>query len=240
MLETLNKNISQKNGRVFLFDMGCEYKKKDFEDENGKRIVDERPMLTLGAYDIEDNKIDFFVLKGAIENILDKIGIKDYTFEAVSDLNFMHPGRTAKIKVGKIELGFAGQLHPTVAKNYELCKSILIATLDIKTMFELAETKKVYRSLPKYPAVLRDLALVCDKSTPVAFIESIIKQELKNNLEGLELFDIYEGAQVPLGKKSVAFNLKLRSAEKTLDDEYIDKLIIAVLKDLESYDIILR
>ena len=81
---------------------------------------------------------------------------------------------------------------------------------------------------------------MCDKNTPVAFIESIIKQELKNNLEELELFDIYEGVQVPLGKKSVAFNLKLRSTEKTLDDEYIDKLIIAVLKNLESYDIILR
>lgn len=240
MLETLNKNMSQKNELVCLFDMGCAYKKKNFEDENGKRAVDERPMFTLGAYDIESKNIDFFVFKGTIENILDKIGIRGYTFEAISDLSFMHPGRTAKIQVGKIELGFAGQLHPTVAKNYELRRDVLIAELDIRTMFELAQTKKVYRPLPKYPAVFRDLALVCDKNTSVAFIESIIKQELKNNLEGLELFDIYEGAQVPLGKKSVAFNLKLRSAEKTLDDEYIDQLIIAVLKNLESYDIILR
>ena len=240
MLETLNKNISQKNELVCLFDMGCAYKKKNFEDENGKRVVDERPMFTLGAYDIEGKNIDFFVFKGAIENILDKIGIKGYTFEAISNLSFMHPGRTAKIKIGELELGFIGQLHPTVAKNYELCRDVLVAELDIKTMFELAETKKVYKPLPKYPAVLRDLALVCDKNTPVAFIESIIKQELKNNLEELELFDIYEGVQVPLGKKSVAFNLKLRSSEKTLDDEYIDKLIIAVLKNLESYDIILR
>ena len=240
MLETLNKNISQKNERVCLFDMGCEYKKKELEDENGKRVVDERPMFTLGAYDIEGRNIDFFVFKGAIENILEKIGIKGYTFEAISDLNFMHPGRTAKIKIGELELGFIGQLHPTVAKNYELCRDVLVAELDIKTMFGLAETKKVYKPLPKYPAVLRDLALVCDKNTPVAFIESIIKKELKNNLEELELFDIYEGVQVPLGKKSVAFNLKLRSTEKTLDDEYIDKLIIAVLKNLESYDIILR
>lgn len=240
MLETLNKNISQKNERVCLFDMGCEYKKKEFEDENGKRVVDERPILTLGAYDIDGSKIDFFVFKGAIEGILDKIGIKDYTFETISDLSFMHPGRTAKIKAEATELGFVGQLHPSVAKNYELCKNVLVATLDIRTMFELAETKKVYTPLPKYPAVLRDLALVCNKNTPVAFIESIIKQELKNNLEELELFDIYEGVQVPLGKKSVAFNLKLRSTEKTLDDEYIDKLIIAVLKNLESYDIILR
>lgn len=240
MLETLNKNISQKNERVCLFDMGCEYKKKELEDENGKRVIDERPILTLGAYDIDGSKIDFFVFKGAIEGILDKIGIRDYTFEAISNLNFMHPGRTAKIKAGETELGFVGQLHPSVAKNYGLCKNVLVATLDIRTMFELAETKKVYTPLPKYPAVLRDLALVCNKDTPVAFIESIIKQELKNNLEELELFDIYEGVQVPLGKKSVAFNLKLRSTEKTLDDEYIDKLIIAVLKNLESYDIILR
>ncbi|MGN1034040.1 MAG: phenylalanine--tRNA ligase subunit beta, partial [Oscillospiraceae bacterium] len=127
MLETLNKNISQKNELVCLFDMGCAYKKKNFEDKNGKRVVDERPMFTLGAYDIEGKNIDFFVFKGAIENILDKIGIRGYTFEAISNLSFMHPGRTAKVKIGELELGFIGQLYPTVAKNYELCRDVLIA-----------------------------------------------------------------------------------------------------------------
>lgn len=240
MLEILSYNFNQKNNEAFLFDMGCEYIKHNFKDENGERLVDERSMLTLGAYEINNSELDFFYLKGIVCNILDKIGIKDYNFISDKEITYLHPGRAATISSKAEKIGLIGQIHPIVAKNYELCENVLVAKLDIVKMFELAEHKKVYKPVSKYPAVLRDLAFVCEKKVPIGFIESVIKNELKGIIEEIKLLSVYEGKQIPAGEKSVAFSLKLRSTEKTLDDEYIDKVIIKVLKELEKNNIVLR
>ncbi|MDR2817451.1 MAG: phenylalanine--tRNA ligase subunit beta [Oscillospiraceae bacterium] len=239
MLELLASNQGKRNERALLFDLGCEYIKKEFKDENGKRLVDERPALTIGAYDLSGKEVDFYFIKGVIENLLERVGVRDYRFVKTDKLTYMHSGRTASVSVDGCDLGFLGELHPTVAESYGLQKGALVAKFDVRKMFE-SLTEKRYKQIPKYPAALRDIALICDENLPVFEIEQIIRGAAKDSLESLRLFDVYLGDQIPQGKKGVAYSLKFQSAKKTLEDEMVNKLVVKILRALEEKGIILR
>ncbi|GHV29353.1 phenylalanine--tRNA ligase beta subunit [Clostridia bacterium] len=239
MLELLAFNQGKRNERALLFDLGCEYIKKEFEDENGKRLVDERPTLTIGAYDLDSKEVDFYFIKGIIENLLNCIGVHNYRFTKTDKLTYMHSGRTALVSVDDCELGFVGELHPKVAESYGLQKGALVANFDVRKMFENL-TQKKYKQIPKYPVALRDVALVCDEDLPVFEIEQIIRGAAKDSLESLKLFDVYSGDQIPQGKKSVAYSLRFQSDKKTLEDEMVNKLMVKILRALEEKNIILR
>ena len=232
MLETLARNYNNRNAKAYLYELGKEYIWKGADE-----LPEEPQMLCLGMYGAE---CSFFTIKGIVEELLYKLGVEDYDVEAVTDNPSYHPGRTAVIsKDGKV-IGTLGEIHPQVLGNYGIGVKAYAAEISFNACFELSRLKRTYKQLPKFPALTRDLAFVCKKSEPVLMLEKTIAQAVGKNLESIELFDVYQGSQIPEGMKSVAFNLKLRAADRTMTDEEADSAMKKAVKALEKIGISLR
>ena len=231
MLETLARNYNNRCPGAYLFEMATVYIPVD-----GRELPDELPKIALGMY----GDCDFFTLKGAVEALLLKAGIRDVDVEPVHDCPFLHPGRAAKLIVDGKELGFMGEVHPDVLENYGIGTRAYVAELDFNTFEQASDLIRVYRHLPRFPASTRDLAFVCARDIPVLRIEREIADAVGKILESILLFDVYEGAQIAEGMKSVAFNLTLRSPERTLTDEEADAAVKRAIAALEKLGIHLR
>ncbi len=195
----------------------------------------ELPTLCLGLYGEGE---DFFSLKGIVESLLDSFRVKaSYT---ASDEPYLHPGRQAAITVNGQTLGTMGEVHPAVAGEYDLQSRAYVAEIDLKILFDMETPPVLYKALPRFPAVERDLALLCNDGMPVADIERIIRKAGGNLLESVDLFDVYKGAQILAGKKSVAYSLKFRHADRTLSDEDINPLMEKICQKLQAADCLLR
>ena len=201
MLEIITRNYNYRNKAVRLYELGKIYLPR----EDG--LADEPKILSLGAY---GDGMDFFTLKGGIEAILRACRIKDVRFEACTDNASYHPGRCAKVYAGDVELGVFGQIHPLVAATYGVDAEIYAAELRFDALYSVRGGIPVYRPLPKFPAVTRDIAVVCAESVTVGALEDCIRRGAKGLLKKVELFDIYRGIGVAPGSKSVAFSLTLR------------------------------
>lgn len=179
---------------------------------------------------------DFFYLKGLIERLLAALHINDWHVEAVKDDPTWHPGRTAALYIGDVYCGLFGEIHPLVAKNYDLKGTVYAAELDVAALIGQGEVVPVYEPTPVYPAVPRDLAVVVDRSVAVGEIEQTIRAAEPAYLKAIDVFDVYEGLQVGLDKKSVAFSLVFQATDKTLTDDLVqielDKIIAAIEHDL--------
>lgn len=232
MLETLSKNYNNRNASAKMFEIGNIY----LPQGEGKLPVEE-PTLAIGMYG-ED--ADFFTLKGMIEQLLTACGIEGAEFTVQRENPTFHPGRCADITIGSEHLGVLGEVHPMVQENYSIGARAYVAVLDVPAMMAHANTEKQYTPLPKYPATSRDLALLCNEELPVGEIEKAIRGAVKNHLENVKLFDIYRGAQVGEGKKSVAYTITMRSADSTLTDEEADGAVKKILKALKKIGVTLR
>lgn len=226
MMDILSKNYNNRNGAVSLYEIGNEYIPVD-----GELLPDEVPNLVLGMYG-EDK--DFFTLKGVVENLLDVLGIEDYDVTACSDNPTFHPGRCAILSKGGEEFGIIGEVHPLVCQNYDINTRVYTGKLNMNTLFALMNDEKTYVPMPKFPASTRDLALLCDDSLPVLTMEKAIKNAAGKILEKVELFDVYKGSQIEAGKKSVAFNITMRAADRTLTDEEVGSAMNKILKAMEE------
>ena len=167
-------------------------------------------------------------------------GIDDYDIEAVSDNPTFHPGRTAVIRINDEQIAILGEIHPLVSKNYEAAERNYVAYVSMASLLKFGDTKRVYKHLPRFPAVSRDLAFVCEAELPVLRIERIIKSAVGAILEDISLFDVYIGSQIPDGMKSVAFSLRLRAADRTLTDEEADNATNKAIKALKLIGVQLR
>ena len=167
-----------------------------------------------------------------METLLASLSVEDISVEADSTIPYYHPGRCAKLYSGETYLGTIGEIHPAVAENYGIGTRVYVARLDCNTLFTVRSGDKEYHPLPKFPATTRDLALLCDDDLPVQSIEKAIRAGAGKLLEKTELFDIYKGKQIPEGKKSVAYNITMRSADRTLTDEDVEKAMNKILKNL--------
>ena len=175
-----------------------------------------------------------------MESLLSRLNLPRADYTAVSTHPSYHPGRFAVLTVGDVEIGSVGEIHPTVLENFGIGCRAWIARLDIARLFAVRLPEATYHALPRFPASTRDLAVICDESLPVAAIEKTIAGAVGNILEQIKLFDVYRGAPVPAGKKSVAYSLVLRAADRTLTVEECDKAIEKALKALSQYGITLR
>ena len=225
MLEILTRNYNYRNKSARLYELGRTY----FEREDG--MADEPKVLSLGLYGPEET---FFTLKGAVETVLDSIRAKDVLYEAEKTNPSFHPGRCAKILVGGKEVGVMGQIHPLVAANYGVDADLYYAQMSFDALFASRGAEPEYTPLPKFPAVTRDIAVLVDKSITVGALEAGIQSAAKGLLKDVSLFDIYEGANLPEGKKSVAFNLVLRADDRSLTAQEADDEIKVVLEHLEK------
>lgn len=226
MLTVLSTNINRKvpAGRFF---------------EQSKRFIprqlpiteqpDEMPTLSIGIYGKDE---DFFTMKGIIEELMKLFGA--HTQYERSDEPYLHPGRQALVKANNKPAAVFGEVHPSVAENYGIECRVYVAEVKLDVLFGIEKRKSSYKPLPKFPAVERDFAMLCDSDIPVGELEKAIISGGSRLLEKVELFDVYEGTQIPKGKKSVAFSVWLRSAEGTLTDEQIDTVNRRIIEKLEK------
>ena len=233
MLGVLSTNLSRRNMEAKLYEMATVYKKQP-----GKMLADERTVLTLGAY---GGDVDFFVLKGAVEALLCAARTPDVRFTADTETAAFHPGRCAAVWSGDTRLGTLGQIHPDVCAAYGLDGATYCAEIDVVLLHDLEGAEPVYTPLPRFPAITRDIAVVCDVSVPVGELTECIRKAEKNVLRGVKLFDVYTGVGIPEGKKSVAFSLTLRSDDGTLTDDHAEEAVRAILDALrEQHGAVIR
>ena len=227
MLEILTRNYNFRNKAVKLYELGRTY----FAKNDGSGMADEPKILSLGAYGPD---MDFFAMKGAVEAILAGLRIENVRFTAERNNPSYHPGRCASLWQGETFLGVVGQIHPHVAANYGVDCQLYAAELRFDAMYAGMGGKSVYQPLPKFPAVTRDIAVVCDQAISVGQLEDCIRRGARGLLKDVALFDIYTGPGIPADKKSVAFNLTLRSDDRSLTAQEADadvKRILDLLKD---------
>ncbi len=235
MLEILTRNYNFRNKSAKLYELGRTY----FAKNDGSGLAHEPKILSLGAYGAE---MDFFALKGAVEAVLEGLGITGVHYAAEKENPSYHPGRCARVYCDETLIGVLGQVHPHVASNYGVDAELYAAELSFDAMYANVGGTPVYRPLPKFPAATRDIAVVCDKAVTVGALEDCIRKGAKGGLlKDVALFDIYTGTGIPEGKKSVAFNLTLRADDRNLTAEEADgevKEILALLKS--ELDAVLR
>lgn len=232
MLEVLARNYNNRNASACLFELATEY----IPTQDDKLPL-EKPALICGMY---GNHADFFTAKGMAEQILEKLCVENYDIQASSEEHSYHPGRCAVLTLDGKRLGVIGEIHPKVAEAYDIGERVYCFTLDVDLMFEYAKNEKKYTPLPKFPAVTRDLALLCDDSIPVLTLEKAIVRGAGKLLEQIRLFDVYKGEQIEANKKSVAFSIVLRSSDSTLTDEHTSGVMNKIMKELEKVGATLR
>lgn len=232
MLEVLARNYNHKNDSACLYEIGTVYE----PTEPGKLPV-ERQKAVIGLY---GNRADYYTIKGITEKLLEVLNTAEYDIAPISDHPTFHPGRTAQFTINGNVLATIGEIHPEAAENYGIGERVYIAEIDVETAYENRMPQRTHKPLPKFPAVTRDLAFVCDRDIPVLTLEKEIRGAVGKTLENIKLFDVYEGEQIENGKKSVAFNIQMRSADKTLTDEEADAAVKRVVKALSKHGISLR
>lgn len=232
MLTSLATNYNRRNKDVKLYELAKVYVPVEGED-----LPDERVQFTLGFY----GDGDFFTMKGVVEEFLEKIGMSarpEYDPEAGK--TFLHPGRQAKILYKDTVIGYLGEVHPDVADTYGLGDRTYVAVLDLPEILPFASFDRKYEGIAKFPAVTRDISMVMPKTVLVGEVEKIIEKRGGKLLEKYNLFDIYEGAQIKEGFKSVAYTISFRAKDRTLEDKDIQPIMEKILEDLSGMGIELR
>lgn len=228
MLEVLARNYNRNVENVKAFEIGRIFIPYELPVV---RLPIERHTLSLGMY---GDKVDFYVLKGVIETLLSKMGIKDFEFSSEKNHSTFHPGRCASVINGNHLLGVFGEVNPDVCESYGIDTRVYLGEMDFNIVMQLAKMDKVYKGLAKYPAITRDIAMVVKDEIFVKQIEDIIKENGQNLLESVELFDIYKGKQIQQGHKSVAYTLTYRAEDRTLTDEDLHGIHGKILKELNE------
>ncbi len=232
MLTVLATNANRKNPSARLFELSKVFVSDEIP---ATKQPDEVPAMAIGAYAEGE---DFFTLKGAVETVLGVFGVKQNCTRAAEP--YYHPGRCAEYIVDGRRVAVLGEIHPAVAAEFDLDTRAYVAEIALDVLYSIEKEKTIYKPLPKFPAVGRDFALLCDKELPVGEMEQAISKGAGKLLENIKLFDVYTGSQIPDGKKSVAFNVTLRSKEATLSQEEIDRVTAKIIKNLEQIGAALR
>ena len=226
MLDILSRNFAFKNKGVKLYEIG-----KIYLPVEGEKLPNEPKRMIFGTYGEHEN---FFTLKGEVDALLEQLNVHPATYVADTKNPSYHPGRCADIMIDGKKLGVIGQIHPLVAEGYGISGEVYVAELDFTGLQSALAPERVFLSLPKFPTVSRDLALVCDEAMTVGMLEACIKKAGGKLLRSIQLFDIYRGPGIAPGKKSVAFSLELRADDRTLTDEDTTGVTNAVLEKLKN------
>ncbi len=234
MLNSLSTNYNRRNKDVRLYELANIYLPGALPLTE---LPDERQQFVLGAY----GEVDFFDMKGVIEEFFDKTGMKKKPhYDPRSGKTWLHPGRQANVVYDNVVIGYLGEVHPDVADNYKIGEKTYIAVLDMPALLPYTTYDRKYEGLAKYPAVTRDISMVVPKTVMVGEIEDMIVQRGGRILESCKLFDIYEGAQILAGYKSVAYSITFRAKDRTLEDKEVNSVMEKILHGLRSMGIELR
>ena len=224
MLSALSYNYNHQNSAAKLFEIATIY----IPTQKGQ-LPNEPEIITLGMY----GNVDFFDLKGVCEALFKNMNISNVSYVADTKNPTYHPGRCANVLIDDEVIGTIGEIHPDVLKNFDIEEKAYVAEISLEKVFNAINDDIKFKPLPKFPSVTRDIAMLVDKTTPVGDIEKVIKRASGALLENISLFDVYEGAQIPDGKKSVAYNISYRASDRSLTNEEINKIFTKIVKDLE-------
>ncbi|NLY44681.1 MAG: phenylalanine--tRNA ligase subunit beta [Tissierella sp.] len=227
MMELLSRNYNRGVEIVYAYEIGNTFKPNKDSVDN---LPSEEKVLSIGFY----GEGDFYSLKETIEILLNRLGIYGTEYIREENNSTFHPGRTAKLLLDGYELGTLGEIHMDVCENYDIKERVYIAQLDFDKIVELTNFEKKYKTLPKYPAMNRDLAVIVDEEVLYGDIKNIVLKHGEELVENVEIFDIYRGNQIPEGKKSIAFSIIYRSYERTLTDNEVNQIQQAIISDLEN------
>ena len=232
MLEILTRNYNFRNKAAYLYELGKIYiKRKD-------GLADEPRIVSIGAYGAD---VNFFTVKGWVEGLLNKLGAAKAKYVAEKENPSYHPGRCAKVYVGDTYVGIFGQIHPEVAKNYGVDAELYCAELSFDAICAVQGGIPVYKPLPKFPSVTRDIAVVCSSDITVGELTDCILENGGQYLKDCTLFDVYTGHHIAEGMKSVAFSLTMRADDQTLTDDHAEETVRAVLDALKKkYNAVIR
>ncbi len=234
MLTSLSTNYNRRNKDVRLYEMANVYLPVALPLTE---LPDERMQFTLGMY----GEGDFFTMKGVVEEFFDRVGMnKKPHYDPNGDHPFLHPGRKADIVYDGVTVGYLGELHPDVADNYKIGDRAYVAVIDMPSVIPFTTFDRKYTGIAKFPAVTRDISMVVPKNVLVGQIEDVIEQRGGKALESYKLFDIYEGAQVLAGHKSVAYSITFRAKDHTLEDKEVTAVMNKILNGLSGLGIELR
>ena len=237
IMENAVRNFSRKNLDLRLFDVAPVFAPKALPvTELPNEVIKLVGLISGRRYEASWNQandtVDFYDMKGIVEQLLAALSISKYTVEA-GEHYAMHPGKTAVFKKGREVIATVGELHPQAAENYGIKQPVYIFEMDVETLMKYTAKSFKYESLPKYPAISRDLAMLVDDEVQAADIEKVIAKNGGKHFQGVTLFDVYTGKQVAEGKKSMAFNLMFQSKDKTLTDEEADSAFKNILQAVE-------
>lgn len=233
MMSILAGNYNHRNLEASLFELATE-----FIPLGGPDVLPlEQTSVVLGMY---GENVDFYTLKGVVEELFIKSGVTEYDVRAVSDDPTFHPGRTAAMVVNGEDIAVLGEVHPAVAANYGIGVRVYAARISFDRLCELKNTEIEYAPLPKFPALSRDISFVIDRFTPVLYLSRLIKKAGGKSLESVRLFDVYQGGNIAADKKSVAFSLRFRGDGRTLTDEEADRAMADIVSALSSAGAVIR
>ena len=238
IMENAVRNFSRKNMDLRLFDVAPVFYPKqlpltELPEEKTKLVG----LITGRRQEIGWNQgneqVDFYDMKGIVEELFARLGISKYTVEAGEHFA-LHPGKTACFKKGREVIAVVGELHPEAAENFGIRQKVYLFEMDVETLMKYTAKNFHFSSLPKYPAIARDLAMLVDEDVAAADIERVIAKHGGKHFTGVTLFDVYTGKQVSAGKKSLAFNLTFQSKDRTLKDEEADAAFQQILAAVEQ------
>lgn len=232
MLEVIARNYNNRNAEVAVFEQAKVYIKTADD-----RLPNEKNVLNACIYGKSDN---FYTIKGIAEDLLDGLNIKDYDVVPLKNIASYHPGRCAGFVINGATLGIVAEVHPLVCENYNIGTKVYALYFDTDLLYEFYSPEKKFKQLPKFPAVSRDLAFVCDEDMPVSKLTKTITHVCSYLLEDIDIFDVYKGEQVASGKKSIAIKITLRSYDSTLTDEQVNIIMDRIIGKTSDMGIALR
>lgn len=227
MLELLSRNYNRGVDECYLYEIGNIFLPREIPV---KTLPEEKKILSFGVYGDKD----FYYLKEVVNKMLDRLGIRDVEYMREENNPTFHPGRTAKLILDGEELGIMGEIHPDVGENYDIKARVCLSQLDFNKIIEKTNLDIKFKGLPKYPSMLRDMAILIDEDVLVGEIEKIILKHGEGLIENVQLFDIYTGDQIPENKKSVAYSITYRAKDRTLRDDEVNKIQDSIIEDLTN------
>lgn len=226
LLDVAARNTKRHVENLAIYELG-----RVFKPTKNQLLPEERTLvgaLVMGEWELgwkwSRQEMDFYFLKGILEELLGRMGITNVNFKPVKDYSFLHPGRSASINVGEVDAGFIGQVHPDVLEQYQLKKKAILCQLDLELLLEVSSPTVTYRPLSRYPAVVRDMAIIVEESVPAAQVNAVIADAGGDLLREFSLFDVYHGQQIPEGHKSLAYSMVYQSWERTLTDVEVNEV----------------
>jgi phenylalanyl-tRNA synthetase beta chain len=237
LLETARYNVSRKNSNLKLFEL-----KKVFLPQGGERLPEEVKFLAGLAMGFDRDAhwafpprpVDFYDVKGCIEDLLDVLRIREARFDQAEDVPYLHPGKASKVVVDGEVLGFLGEAHPKVSAQYEIHGKVCLFEMDFDKLVKWAREEKRFQPLPKFPAVYRDLSVVVDRGLKAEEVAEAIRSFRPPFVEEIRLFDLYEGPPIPERKKGISYRIRYQAGDRTLTDEEVNQYHEDILSRLKK------